>query len=217
MESPRRNAEPPPRNTEPPYIKTFPKSYNLINKVIISFATSEKLQRDFNRKEINTWNPFYLLFKLFFYLSGAKYVHCEISFQKKDVTSKLISFTSIAQKGVVAMERDYDDYYEHIELAIGGDKKKAMYKFLCSKKDYDFDRLGSMMMPYWSGPWNNGSNGWFCISLVIEALNKGGLLPNIRPNCYTVDELYEIICAHDARGTFVRPKLLRGTKVIVEG
>lgn len=189
------------------FINKFPESTNLVNKVIVSFATSQKLNSDLSRREINTWNPYYMLFRLFFYLTGAEYVHCEVAFQSHNPEEKLLSFTSISQGGVVCMERNYDDNYRHFELVTTTENKKMMYDFVCSQVGNNFDREGSLMMPYWSGGWKRSKN-WYCISLVIETLKIGKLLPNIRPNCYSVDELYSIISEHTSLRTLVPPRLV---------
>ncbi len=193
------------------FVKKFPESTNLADKIIISFATSQKLTSDLSRREISICNPYYLLFRLFFYITGAEFVHCEVAFQLRDVEESLLSFTALAQEGVVCMRRNYDDNYRHLELATSTENKRIMYDFLCSQVGNGFDKEGSLMMPYWSGNWKRSKN-WYCISLVIETLKLGKLLPNIRPNCYSVDELYSILSEHSSLRTLVAPRILKKAK-----
>ncbi len=190
------------------YLTDFPEASNLRDKVIISFATSQKLSSDFARREISTCNPYYTLFRIFFYLTRSRYVHCEISFQKYNDLDKLISFTSTAQSGVTCIERDFDTEYKHIGLQTTAENKRIMYDFLRSQVGLNFDKDGSLRMPYWSGQWERKKK-WYCISLVIETLKIGYLLPNIRSNCYSVDELYDILIEHDSLRTEIVPRLIR--------
>lgn len=176
--------------------------------VVVAFADRKKIiERRNNDVERVEHSPMSFGERLFSHLSewwqkDKTYTHCEIAFLPKNMNGNSLCltygvFSNRSSEAVVKMRRCFNNIYKLKTISIDRSSMIKMYDFLESQLKKNFDYYGSMMGTIWSGKFDYKREKWYCLSLTVAALQKGGLLYGIRPNCIEIDELYSILLELD--------------------
>lgn len=180
---------------------------NFEDSILLLFASNKKMEEYRKQKGYSFFNPFALLASTYFSIVSDKYVHVEIAFRSRHEDLALITFTATNDDQEVKVKtRKLSELYENFSITISKEEKMDIFDFLKGCVGKKFDKLGSFRMPFFPelNYEKEDRQSYYCVSLVILALQRIGLMKTLVCNCVTIDELFNIVKA-DERFTFTLP------------
>lgn len=188
----------------------------------------EKLNKINDTKEYPITNkPFLVRIRdsiIDFYASYQEYCHIEIAFPiENSKTGECYSYSVYSDDypHIKKRKRTFSNpAYDWISLCVSEKEYETVERFCSNKTAYAeitrekiYDENSLFLSQIWPV---TKENRYWCVSFVIEALQKIGMFKYYNKNTFTVDEAVAILRKHNRKSISIKPKILADKKTSLD-